>query len=189
MRNGTLHRPARFLIIVALVLVTSGCNDQPTTTAPTSGPITSSPSPTAASPTVTAAQPLTAQERAWLQALTKLHQTLDKGLFPEHTVVITPSKLRSSETLMRSCSKELARIGAVSARLRPVLALAQQACRQYDKGAACYAVARRYLNDYSTAAQKKVEQNLTCGDNAAGDGSNLLSEAEAKGREIDLAAR
>jgi hypothetical protein len=48
-------------------------------------------------------------------------------------------------------------------------------------------VARRYLNDYRATA--KVDQSLTCATNATGDGSNLLNDAEAKGREIDLAAR
>ena len=188
MGNG-VRGISRLPIIVALVLVASGCDGQPATTAPTAGPITSSPSPTPPTPTVTAAPPLTPEERAWLQAITKLHQTLDKGLMGQESVVITPSKLRSWETLMRSCGKEQARIGPASARLQPVQALVQQACRQFDKGAACYAVARRYINSYTTAGQKKAEQNLTCGGNAAGDGSNLLGDAEAKGREIESAAQ
>jgi hypothetical protein len=187
MGNG-VRGISRLLIIIALVLVGSGCGSQPATTAPTASPITSSPSPTPPTPTVTAAQPLTSEERAWLQAITKLHQILDKGLMGQQSVVITPSKLRSWETLMRSCGKERARMGPASARLQPVEALVAQACRQYDKGAACYAVTRRYINSYATADQKKAEQNLTCGDNAAGDGSNLLSDAEAKGSEIQSAA-
>jgi hypothetical protein len=87
---------------------------------------------------------------------------------------------------MRSCSKELAQLGDPGTRLQPVAALVQQACQEYDKGAACFVAASRNLNDYT--ATKKVEQSLTCGSNAAGDGSNLLNDAEARGREIDLAA-
>jgi hypothetical protein len=58
------------------------------------------------------------------------------------------------------------------------------ACQQFDKGAACYVAAIPILNSGS----KTVEQKLNCGSNAEGDGSNLLSEAEAKGKEIQSAA-
>ena len=64
----------------------------------------------------------------------------------------------------------------------------RQACRQYGKAAACYATARRYLNSSTATAHKKVDQSLTCATNAEGDGFNLLSDAEAKGSEIEAAA-
>ena len=153
---------------------------------PTSTSTPTSPLPTTPTATSSAAGPLTAQERAWLDAIARLHQRIDKELLNEASVTLTPAKLRSWEILMRSCGKELARLGDPGSRLQPVAALVRQACRQYDKGAACFAAARRYLNDYT--ATKKVDQSLTCGSNAAGDGSNALNDAEAKGREIDLAA-
>src|SRR5919112_186332 len=164
MRNDRFRRPPFLLIVVALVLITSGCSGQPAHNAPTSSPSTSSPSPTAPTVSPSAARPLTVQERAWLQAIATLHQRFDKEFHKDANV--TKSKLRSWETLMRSCRKELTRIGTPSARLQPVQKLVQQACREYDKGAACYAVSRRYLNSYSATAHKKVEQSLDCGINA-----------------------
>jgi len=187
MRISAIRGPARQLLItVALALLASGCGGETAKTAATPSPSTSTPSPTSPAASTTAPGPLTANELGWLRAITKLHQKMDKEFLKEGFVTITPSKLRSWEQLMRSCSKELARIGSPSARLQPVRALVQKACQQYDKGAACYAVAARYLNTFSKS--KTVEEKLTCGDNAAGDGSNLLSDAEAKGHEIDAAA-
>jgi hypothetical protein len=185
MRDGSVQRPFLPLIVAAmLVLLSSGCSGGASDTASPSSP--TSPSTTTPTATSSAAGPLTAQERAWLAAIARLHQRMDKEFLSEGSVTLTPAKLRSWETLMRNCSKELDRLGDPGTRLQPVAALVEQACRQYDKGAACYAAARRILNDYT--ATKKVDQNLTCAGNAAGDGSNQLADAEAKGREIDLAA-
>jgi hypothetical protein len=122
---------------------------------------------------------MTAEELAWLQAITRLHKKIDKA-FSAQSVTLTPSKLRSWETVMRSCSRELVRLGSPGERLEPVRVLVQKACRQFDKGAACFEVAGRNLNSGSPA----VEQKLNCGTNAEGDGSNLLSDAESKGEEI-----
>jgi len=183
MRNSTVRQPARLLITVALALLASGCGGQTAKPAATPSPSTSTPSPTTLAATTTSAPgPLTAEELAWLRAITKLHQKTDKVFMKEGSVTVTPSKLRSWETVMRSCSRELARIGSPSQRLQPVFVLVQKACEQLDKGAACYAVAARNLNSAA------VEPKLTCGSDAEGDGSNLLGEAEAKGQEIDLAA-
>ena len=192
MRNTTVRRPARLLITVVLALLASGCGGHTAKPAATPSPSpstststsTSTPSPTTPAATTSASRPLTDEERAWLRAITKLHQNIDKVFLQEGSVTVTPSTLRSWETTMRSCSKELTRLGSPSERLQPVLVLVQKACKQFDKGAACFAEAARDLN----SASKTVEQKLTCGSNAEGDGSNLLGEAEAKGKEIDLAA-
>jgi hypothetical protein len=194
MRNRIVRRPARLLVTVVLALLASGCGGHagkpaatpsPSTSAPSS-PSTSTPSPTTLAATTTASRPLTDEELAWLRSITKLHQNIDKVFLQGGSVTITPSKLRSWETVLRSCSKELTRLGSPGERLQPVLVLVQKACKQFDRGAACFAVAARNLN--SASATKTVEQNLTCGENAEGDGSNLLGDAEAKGKEIDLAA-
>ncbi len=184
MQDNSVRRPARLLLAVALALLASGCSGQAAKTVATPSPSITTPSSTAAAPTASAPGPLTAEELAWLHAITKLHNNIDKVLMAGGSVTITPSKLREWETTMRSCSRELARLGAPSDRLQPVRVLVAKACQQYNKGAACYEVAARNL--YS--ASKTVEQKLNCGTNATGDGSNLLGEAVAKGQEIENAA-
>jgi hypothetical protein len=171
---------ARLVVMVLLVVLAGGCGGETTTSTGTSPVTTAS---TTAAPTTPTVLPMTAEELAWLEAITRLHKKIDKA-FSAQSVTLTPAKLRSWETVMRSCSRELARLGSPSERLEPVRALVQKACKQFDKGAACFAVAARNLNSGSTT----VEQKLNCGTNAQGDGNNLLGEAEAKGEEIKLAA-
>jgi hypothetical protein len=56
------------------------------------------------------------------------------------------------------CSRELARIrSALSTRLRPVHELLQRACREYDKGATCFADAAHGKGVVSTATARKMQ--------------------------------
>ncbi len=178
------------LVAVALVAACGGGTATSTSSAASSTTSTSS-SSTATSPspiaTTPATVPLTAKELAWLAAIAKIHHNMDKVFLVEGSVTITPNLLRSWSKQMLSCSQELARIGPPSARLRPAGALVQQACRIYAKGAGCYRAVIPVLS--SPSKQTFVTQKLDCGSNAAGDGSNSLGQAEAKGKEIQLANR
>ena len=188
MRNGSpAHRHRMLIVGVALALLSSGCTSgTPDTTAVSSPSIAAPTASGAGSPASSmASAPLTAQDLAWLHGVTRMHQRLDKELLTDQSVTLTRSKLRSWETQMRSCRTELARLGDAGARLQPVATLAGQACARYDKGAACVAAIRRDL--YNSTASKRIEQNVDCAIDAAGDGSNLLNDAEAKGRDIDEA--
>lgn len=175
------------LVAAALVAACGGCTAPSTSgaassTTPFSSSSTATPSPTATTP---ASVPMTAEELAWLAAITKIHHNMDKVFLKEGSVTLTPNLLRSWSKQMLSCSRELARIGPPSSRLQPVGALVQQACQVYKKGAACYMAVIPVLS--SPSKQTFVTQKLDCGTNAEGDGSNLLGEAEAKGKEIQLA--
>lgn len=186
MLSSTVRRPTRLLLTVALALFASGCSGQPAESPAAPSPSISPtlPSATAQTAPTSAPGPLTAEELAWLRAITKLHQDIDEVFLVEGSVTVTPAKLRSWAKVMRSCSRQLARLGSPSERLQPVRVLVLKACQEFDKGAACYEAA--IPNLYS--GSKRVEQKLDCGTNAEGDGSNLLGEAEAKGKEIDRAA-
>ena len=51
--------------------------------------------------------------------------------------------MTSYAKVLRSCSRELARIGCPGEGLQPVSTLVKKACRTYDKGAKCFATAAR----------------------------------------------
>jgi hypothetical protein len=86
---------------------------------------------------------------------------------------------------LRSCTRELARGGSPSDRLQPVYALVKKACKEYDKGAACFTTAARIGYPIAgTPAVKTQEKAFDCGFAAQGKGAVVLAEAEAKGDEI-----
>jgi hypothetical protein len=134
--------------------------------------------------TTTATGPLTDSELAWLNVPTKLRQTTTKVLTQGQSQV-TRAMLEQWVSTLRSCSRELARLGAPSARLQPVYVLVKQACQQYDKGAACFAKAAPLIN--STSRVREVQQAMDCGSAAINKGSELLADAEVKGIEIRTA--
>lgn len=74
-------------------------------------------------------------------------------------------------------------------RLQTVYVTAQKACRRYDKGANCFATAAKVSDAAGatiagTAEARTQERSLSCGFAAQGDGSNLLTDAEAKAETI-----
>jgi hypothetical protein len=114
-----------------------GCADQtPSTSTAASQPSATS---TTVAPTTTTVPPMTAKELAWLKAIPKVRKKIDKSI--ETTSNLTISAMRNLATSLRSCSRELARGGAPSDRLQPVYALVKTACKEYDKGAACFTTA------------------------------------------------
>jgi hypothetical protein len=140
-------------------------------------------------PTTTTVPPLSAKEVAWLTAVTRLHETMDKALLQPDSVQLTRAKMTSYANTLRACSRELARIGSPSDRLQPVAVIVKKACRTFDSGAKCWATAASVsMADGGVIAGTPEERTLAraieCGGAAAGNGSNLLSDAEAKGKEI-----
>jgi hypothetical protein len=101
---------------------------------------------------------------------------------------LTSSALASVTDQLRGCSRELARAGSPTARLQPVYDLIRQACRAYDKGAACFAAAASLGPLYSSAAQRKFMQKIKCGFAASGPGGQALAQAQIKASEIKAAA-
>ncbi len=167
-------------VTIAVALLISACAGQ--TAKPTTRAGTTTTAPTATSTltaTTTAAGPLTDSELAWLDLPTKLRQMITK-VATQGSSNLTRPMLDQWVRTLRSCSRELARLGAPSARVQPVYVLVKQACQQYDKGAACFAEAAPFL-DSVTRIHNKVQQALDCGSAAMNKGTELLVDAEAKG--------
>jgi hypothetical protein len=182
MPASTSRSTARLAVPVLLALLVSGCagqREEPTpaaqaTTSTTVAPITTIP-------------PMTAEELAWLKAVTRLRTKINKVFTATGEVFITRAKLTEYMNALRSCNRELARIGSPSDRLQPVYVLVKKACRIYDKGAKCFATAISVSAPGGGVTEANVqtfERSLDCGHEAQGDGSNLLADAEEKGKAI-----
>jgi hypothetical protein len=135
---------------------------------------------------------LTAEESAWLEAVTDLREEVDKVLRPQSgptEIAITRAKMRSFARTLGSCSRQLSRIGSPGDRLRPIYTLVQQACALHDKASRCFATAARVsAADGSVRAGTREEriwqQAFTCATEAEQDGSELLTDAVEEGNEI-----
>jgi hypothetical protein len=143
--------------------------------------------------TTTTVPPMTAEELAWLKAVTKLRTSMEKAFYSTTSVYLTRAKMTSYARTLRGCARELARIGSPSDRLEPVNAIVEKACRTFDKGAKCYDTAARVsMADggvvAGTPAERTQRKALDCGGEAQGNGLNLLVEAEAKGEEVKAGA-
>ena len=132
--------------------------------------------------------PMTAADLAWIQAITEMHKKIDKP-FMASSMDMTRAKMNELRDSLRSCNRELSRIGSPSARLQPAYELVKQACRIYATGARCFA---RWasVSDASgavmvgTPADRIARRAEACGFAAQGNGSNLLGEAEARAAAI-----
>ena len=98
---------------------TSTAASQATTTSATVAPTTTVP-------------PMTAEELAWLRAVTRLHKGIDKVIHQSAT--LTRAKMTSDANTLRACSRELARIGSPSDRLQPVYVIVKKACADLRRG-------------------------------------------------------
>jgi hypothetical protein len=171
---------ARLAVSVLLVLLVTGCGGQ-------SNESTASGQSTTTTVAPTTVPPLMAEEVAWLKAVTTLHKKMDKAL--QQSVTLTRAKMTSYATTLRTCSRELTRIGSPTDRLQPVHVVVKKACRTYDKGAKCWATAANVsMADGGVVAgtpEERIQSRaIECGGAAIGNGSNLLADAEAKGEEI-----
>jgi len=180
---------------VAVSLLAAGCGGaaaKPAAVA-TSQPTASPQPPTSSqtpSPTRTGPGPMTAAELAWLAAVKKMHSDVDSVLRRERH--LTRTAMLSLSNTLGECRRVLRRIGPPTARLRPVLALVNKACAQFDKGAKCWVTAAHFYDSgWVTAGspeERRWNQAIDCGGAGYRDGSNLLGDAEVKGVQIKLAA-
>jgi hypothetical protein len=190
MPANTRRLAARVAVTVLLVGLVGGCGGETASTAPSEATTTSTTAAPTATPTTV--PPMTAEELAWLKAITRLHKRIDKA-FSAQSVTLTRAKMVQLGNALGACSRELRRIGSPSDRLQPVYTIVKKACRTFDKGAKCFATAAR-VSDASGAvlagsAEERTQRRATdCGFAASGNGSNLLADAESKGAEIKLAA-
>jgi hypothetical protein len=182
------HRVAHLTVTVALVLLVGGCGDQRAESTTASEPSTTTLASTTLAPTTTGPRPLTARERAWLDAIPKARAKIDNAL-TEPNVTLTSSKMRSLANTLRSCRRQLLRAGSPSDRLRPIYALATQACREYDKGAQCFATAARMGTTlFGAADERRFRQAIDCGLAAQGKGLFPLGQAEQQASQLKATA-
>jgi hypothetical protein len=186
------HRsPARVAVLILLVVLAGGCAGKDATSTGASQTTTTT-APTTVAATTTTIPPMTAEELAWLKAVTTLSKKLEKA-FSATSVYLTRAKMTSYANTLRSCSRELARIGSPGDRLEPVYVLVKKACGTFDKGAKCWATAARVsMADggvvAGTPAERTQRKAIECGSEAQGNGLNLLTEAKANGEEIKVEA-
>ena len=166
----------------AVMVAAGGCAGHQAAPAPASARSTAAGTP---APTAT---PLTAAELAWITALTNLHHKVDKP-FGASSMTMTRAKMTELGNAQRACHRGLRRMGAPGTRLQPVYVMVTKACQALDRGARCFAKAAS-VSDAAGATvagtvQARIQnRSLSCGFAAQGNGSNRLSDAEAKAAAI-----
>jgi len=176
------RRAVRLTAGVVLVFLAGGCSGHKAASTPASARSTAASTP---APTVT---PLSAAELAWITAVTNLHHKIDKP-FQASSITMTRAKMTELGNALRACHRELRQMGAPGARLQPVYATVSKACRTLDQGARCFAKAASVSDAAGATVAGSVkartqDRSLSCGFSAQGNGSNLLSDAEAQAAAI-----
>jgi hypothetical protein len=187
----TSRRAVCLAAAVMAALLVGGCAGQAADSTAGTAPRTTA----STLPTTTTAPPLTTEEVAWLDALTKMKETFEK----KRDKVLragTGGVSRALEALLGktvgACGPDLARVGPPpSDRLQPVYALARKACQQFGKAARCHAtVVRLSLPSggvvVGSPQERPWKQASRCAQIAGDKGMELLSQAFAKGVEIQV---
>ena len=178
----TRHSALRLAVSILLVVSVAGCagqTDEPSTAAAATT--------TTVAPTTTTLPPLTAEERAWLKAIPTVSRKIEKSV--EAISDLTPAGMARLANTFRSCTRELVRGGSPSERLQPVYVLVKKACKEYDKGAACFATAASVGIPFAgSPAERKQSKAIDCGFVAPGKAGLAIADAESKGAEIKAAA-
>jgi hypothetical protein len=185
----TSRRAVRLAVAVVVALLVGGCGRQAAESTATPEPVASTLPPTTTIP------PLSVEEVAWLDALTKMKESFekkrDKVLQAGSTGVSRALEALIGKTV-GTCGRELARLGSPpSDRLQPVYALAKKACAQFGKAARCHAtVARLSLPGggvvVGSPQERPWKQASRCAEVAEDKGLDLLGQAQAKGVEIKI---
>jgi hypothetical protein len=179
MPPSTRRSAARLVAMVLLVALVGGCAGQGDESTAAGQSATS----TTVAPTTTTIAPMTAEELAWLKAIPKVRKKIDKSIQAIRNLTTSGSLMLANS--YRSCSRELARGGSPSDRLEPVYVLVRKACKEYDKGAACFTTAARIGIPFAGSPEdRRRDKAFDCGFAAQGKGSTLLADAENKGAVI-----
>jgi len=163
------RRNAAMTVAVILALTATACSSPAPTSATT--PSASSPAAATAEPVANPATgPMTGDELVWIEGLGALHRRMD-AILNSTGSSITEATMRAMAKKFANCTKALDRLPPVTDRLQPVHDVASQACKQYEKTAACFAAGKN------------------CGFTEFSSGSFLFGEAEIKAETIKSAAR
>ena len=100
-------------------------------------------------------------------------------------MTMTRAKMTELSDALRACHRQLGRMGAPGPRLLSVYVMVNKACRALDRGAVCFAKAASVSDAAGGTVAGTMEariqnRSLSCGFAAQGNGSNLLSGAEAQ---------
>jgi hypothetical protein len=178
----TRHSAVCLAVSILLVVVVAGCGgqtDEPSTAAAATT--------TTVAPTTTTLPPLTAEERAWLKAIPTVSRKIEKSI--EAISDLTPAAMARLANTFRSCTRELVRGVSPSERLQPVYVLVKKACKEYDKGAACFATAASVGIPFAgSPGERKQSKAIDCGFAAPGKAGLAIADAESKGAEIKAEA-
>jgi hypothetical protein len=168
-----MRRRVVMIVMVAALGVTGACSgaDGAGSSLQTRG---AAPGPSLLPP-VTAS--LTAADEAWLDTVERLSPRMT-AVLSDSPRAMTVTTLQGLAGDLRACTRELARLGTPSPWLRPVRDLAREACREYDKGAACFADAAGALS------ASGVQHDLDCGFAAASRGGRPLADALELSQEL-----
>jgi hypothetical protein len=183
------RRAVSLAVAVVVALLVAGCGGQAANSTATPEPTTSTLPPTTTIP------PLSAEEVAWLDGLTKMKKTLEEKrskVYKAGVAGVSRALMVLIGKTVGSCSRELARLGSPpSDRLQPVYALAKKACQQLSKAAKCHATQAR-LSDagggvvVGSPQERPWNQASHCAEVAEEKGIDLLGQAQAKGVEIKI---
>jgi hypothetical protein len=120
---------------------------------------------------------------AWLKAIPTVSRKIEKRI--EAVSDLTPAAMARLANTFRSSTRELVRGGPPSERLQPVYELVKKACKEYDKGAACFATAASIGIPFAgTPDERKQSRAIDCGFAAPGKAGLAIADAETKGAEI-----
>jgi hypothetical protein len=175
---------SRLAVAVVGALLVAGCAGKAADSTAAAPSASTASTTTTPAPTTTTIPPLTAEEDAWLDGFGKLREKAEKVVTDSPTN-LTAAVMGRLAGQMRSCSRDLARLGAPTARLQPVYKLAKQGCAQSDKGAKCFATAAGIGDTITSfAKERKMTQSVECGIAAGARSVELLGRASVKGFEI-----
>lgn len=126
-------------------------------------------------------EPLSNAEFAWLDKIGALREEVDRAFGRGREGLAQWNATQLAQT-MPKCSSELASPAPPSARMQPVHELLVQACREYDKGAECFATADRLWNQApGTPKEEELNKAIECGYASESSGRKLLGDAELEG--------
>lgn len=177
------RRAAPLAIAVLCAVLVSGCGGQAADSTAAREP------PASTLPPTTTIPPLTAEEVAWLDAVDKLPERMEKA-YKEIPPNLTTSALITAASKLRTCGRELRRIGAPTDRLQPVYALAKKGCAEYEKGARCFTAAARIGIPLADSPESRAQDRaIQCGFSADIKGGERLADALNKRFEIENSLR
>lgn len=184
MPANTSRSIACLAVSILLVLLAGGCGGKKATSTAASTPSTAT-----VGPTTTTVPPLTAEEVAWIEAVDKLPDKMDKA-FKEIPPNLTTSALNTAARKLHTCSRELRQIGVPSDRLQPVYLLLKKACAEYEKGARCFTAAAHIGIPLADSPESRaMDRAIQCGFDVQMKGGELLADAMNKHFEIEASTR